>query len=121
MPPTSTDLPRELLRRVRAHSYRTRTERLDRIHAGLSVLDEYTQDEIRAILPGRKVEWITNYGTARNAVVHQDPQRIVFSVGGKNIEFNGHDGRMYTVAIEYFFTVSPQRVFHAIRAPRKVR
>lgn len=117
----STDLPRELLRRMRRHSYRTRAERLERVNAGLSVLDEYSQDEIRAILPGRKVEWITNYGTARNAVVHHDPQRIVFSAEGKNIEFNGNDGRMYTVAIEYFFTVSPERVFHAIRAPRKVR
>jgi hypothetical protein len=117
----STDLPRELLRRVRAHSYRTRAERLARVNTGLSVLDDYTQDEVRAVLPGRKVEWITQYGTARNAVVHADPERIEFSPNGKNVMFNGTDGKMYTVAVEFFFTVSPKRIFHKIRAPRKVR
>lgn len=118
---TPTDLPRELLRRVRAHSYRTREERLSRVHAGLSVLDDYSPEEIRTVLPGRKVEWITQFGTARNAVVHHDPERIEFSPNGKNVMFNGNDGKMYTVAIQYFFTVSPTRIFHKIRAPRKVR
>lgn len=121
MKPTANGMTRELLRRVRAHNYRTRTERLASVRAGIGVLDGYTLDDLRIVLPGRKVEWLTSFDTLRNAVVHPNPNLITLDDAGHVMIFNGNDGRMFTVALDCFFTVSSSPVYHKIRAPRKVR
>lgn len=119
MNPSPAGMPRELLRRVRAHNYLTRTERLRLVSCGVSALEGYTPEEIRIVLPGRKIEWLTSVGTARNAVVH--PTAELVALDDESLTFLNHEGVTYSLHLKRVFTVSSKHIFHKIRAPRKVR
>lgn len=119
MNPSPAGMPRELLRRIRAHNYQTRTRRLELVREGTSALEGYTPEEIRIVLPGRKIEWLTSFGTARNAVVH--PTAELVALDDESLTFLNHEGVTYSLHLNRVFTVSSKHIFHRIRAPRKVR
>lgn len=129
-----------LIKRLRAESYKTREERLQAIKNGQpGTIDAagFTTEELMELLPGRKIEWVSN--TARftktpdrplwtefESIINASPKTLKIDTIAGTITFNDDECQTHTVRISAIFTLTvciipPRKVQEVKRVPRHLK
>lgn len=131
---------RELIKRLRAESYKTREDRLQVVKSGepgTIIVGGYTVDDLYHLLPGRKIEWVSNTArftnqperplwTESESVINMSPKTLKVDLDGNTITFNDDECQTHTVRISMIFTLTvrvqpPRRTQEVKRVPRHLK
>jgi hypothetical protein len=129
-----------LIRRLRTESYKTREDRLAAVKAGKhGTIDAagFTVSELMELLPGRKIEWVSNTGqftrtpedplwTEFQAIIHVSDKNLKIDTVTGTITFNDDEWQTRTVKISKIFTLTvrpipPRKAQEPKRIPRHAK
>lgn len=117
---TSSVASRDQLKRLRAESYVTREDRIHRLKTQhISTLVHYSIEELYELLPGRKIEWLSNIGhlTPQGTDLWSEHEAIVaisdrlhIDVEQGTITFQDREWSTRTIRLGMVFTLSVRHI-----------